>query len=142
MQRGYLPSRDILLNSIFGEANANNAGATLVWDWIAWPSDDSGYSFDVWTDGSNAMHAQIGYMNSKVCSLLALPKGHALDSRQAAVGAHLHMSGIPAQGISVPCLSGRPSAANNGCMSCIHSSSPNCMKCESLAMLSRRGEVP
>ena len=65
-QRGYLSSRDILLNSIFGEANANNAGATLVWDWIAWPADDSGYSFDVWSDGSNAMHAQINYMNGKV----------------------------------------------------------------------------
>ena len=66
MQRGYLSSRDTLLNSIFGEANADNAGATLVWDWIAWPTDDSGYSFDIWSDGSNAMHAQIGYMNSKV----------------------------------------------------------------------------
>ena len=135
VQRGYLPSRDILLNSIFGEANANNAGATLVWDWIAWPSDDSGYSFDVWTDGSNAMHAQIGYMNSKVCSLLAPTKGHALDSCQAALGAHLHMSGIPAQGTSAPCLSGRPSAANNECISCSQSLSPSCMKYKIFAML-------
>ena len=37
-----------------------------MWDWIAWPTDDSGYSFDVWSDGSNAMHAQINYMNGKV----------------------------------------------------------------------------
>ena len=66
VQRGYLSSRDTLLNSIFGEANNDNAGATLVWDWIAWPTDDSGYSFDVWSDGSNAMHAQINYMNGKV----------------------------------------------------------------------------
>ena len=75
LQRGYLSSRDILLNSIFGEANADNAGATLVWDWIAWPTDDSGYSFDVWSDGSNAMHAQIEHMNGKVRSLLAYPEG-------------------------------------------------------------------
>ncbi|CAK0742592.1 hypothetical protein CVIRNUC_001407 [Coccomyxa viridis] len=65
MKRGYLSSRDTLLNSIFGEANNDNAGATLVWDWIAWPTDDFGYSFDVWSDGSNAMHAQINYMNGK-----------------------------------------------------------------------------
>ena len=65
-QRGYLSSRDTLLDSIFGEANNDNAGATLVWDWIAWPTDDPGYSFDVWSDGSNAMHAQISYMNGKV----------------------------------------------------------------------------
>ena len=73
MQRGYLQSRDILLNSIFGEANADNAGATLVWDWIAWPTDDSGYSFSVYQDGSNAMRAQISYMNSKVPPFLLSP---------------------------------------------------------------------
>ena len=73
MQRGYLQSRDILLNSIFGEANADNAGATLVWDWIAWPIDDSGYSFSVYQDGSNAMRGQVDYMNSKVPPFILLP---------------------------------------------------------------------
>ena len=66
MQRGYLSSRDILLNSLFGEANRNNAGATMVWEWIAWNSDDSSYSFDTNDDGSNGMRAQINYMRSKV----------------------------------------------------------------------------
>ena len=66
MQRGYLSSRDILLNSLFGEANYDNAGATMVWEWIAWPIDDTSYSFSVYNDGSNSMRAQINYMNSKV----------------------------------------------------------------------------
>ena len=74
LQRGYLSSRDTLLNSIFGEANYDNAGATLVWDWIAWSTDDSGYSFDVNQDGSNAMRAQINYMNSKVLPPCASPE--------------------------------------------------------------------
>ncbi len=69
MQRGYLSSRDILLNSLFGEANNDNAGATMVWEWIAWPIDDSSYSFSVYNDGSNSMRAQINYMNSKVLLL-------------------------------------------------------------------------
>ena len=30
VQRGYLSSRDTLLNSLFGEANNNNVGATMV----------------------------------------------------------------------------------------------------------------
>ena len=66
MQRGYLSSRDILLNSLFGEANADNAGATMVWEWIAWPMDDPSYDFSVFDDGSNGMQAQINYMNAKV----------------------------------------------------------------------------
>ncbi len=66
MQRGYLSSRDILLNSLFGTANNNNVGGTMVWEWIAWNLDDVSYDFDVSDDGSNGMHAQINYMNSKV----------------------------------------------------------------------------
>ena len=66
MQRGYLSSRDTLLNSLFGEANNDNVGATMVWEWIAWNLDDVSYDFDVSDDGSNGMHAQINYMNSKV----------------------------------------------------------------------------
>ena len=71
-QRGYLPSRDTLLNSLLGEANANNVGATMVWEWIAWYIDDSSYSFDTSDDGSNGVRAQINYMRSKV-STHALP---------------------------------------------------------------------
>ena len=66
MQRGYLSSRDILLNSLFGAANNNNVGGTMVWEWIAWNLDDVSYDFDVSDDGPNGMHAQINYMNSKV----------------------------------------------------------------------------
>lgn len=68
MQRGYLSSRDIVLNSIFNEANNDNAGATMVWEWVAWQIDDTAYDFSVGEDGSNAMWAQINYMNSKVPS--------------------------------------------------------------------------
>ncbi len=66
LQRGYLPSRDTLLNSLLGEANRNNVGATMVWEWIAWYIDDSSYSFDTSNDGSNGVRAQINYMRSKV----------------------------------------------------------------------------
>ena len=38
----------------------------MVWEWIAWNLDDVSYDFDVSDDGSNGMHAQINYMNSKV----------------------------------------------------------------------------
>ena len=66
MQRGYLSSRDTLLNSLLGEANRNNAGATMLWEWIAWDIDDSSYGFDTNDDGSNSIRAQINYMRSKV----------------------------------------------------------------------------
>jgi hypothetical protein len=68
VQRGYLSSRDILLNSIFNEANNDNAGATMLWQWVAWQIDDTSYDFSVGDDGSNAMWAQIDHMNSKVPS--------------------------------------------------------------------------
>ena len=67
MQQGYLPSRNTLISSIFNEANNDNAGATMVWEWIAWQISDPSYDFSVGQDGSNAIYAQIAYMNSKVC---------------------------------------------------------------------------
>ena len=73
LQRGYLPSRDTLLNSLLGEANRNNVGATMVWEWIAWYIDDSSYSFDTSDDGSNGVRAQINYMRSKVPAHISLP---------------------------------------------------------------------
>ncbi len=66
LQRGYLGSRDTLLDSLLGEANRNNVGATMVWEWIAWYIDDSSYSFDTNNDGSNGVWTQIKYMRSKV----------------------------------------------------------------------------
>ena len=66
MQKGYLSSRDTLLNSLFAEANNNHAGATMIWEWIAWQINDYSYDFAVGQDGSNAERAQINYMNSKV----------------------------------------------------------------------------
>ncbi|KAK9902791.1 hypothetical protein WJX75_006160 [Coccomyxa subellipsoidea] len=65
MKKGYLSSRDTLLNSLFAEANNNNAGATMIWEWIAWQINDYSYDFSVGQDGSNAERAQINYMNSK-----------------------------------------------------------------------------
>ncbi|BDA49884.1 probable mannan endo-1,4-beta-mannosidase 7 at N-terminal half [Coccomyxa sp. Obi] len=65
MQRGYLSSRNTLLSSLFGEANNNNFGGTMIWEWIAWNIDDRFYDFSVGQDGSTAQQAQINYMNSK-----------------------------------------------------------------------------
>ncbi len=66
VQRGYLSSRNTLLNSLFGEANNNNFAATMIWEWIAWNIDDRSYDFSVGQDGSSAQQVQINYMNSKV----------------------------------------------------------------------------
>ncbi len=70
VQRGYLSSRNTLLSSLFGEANNDNFGATMIWEWIAWNIDDRSYDFSVGQDGSTAQQAQINYMNSKVSACL------------------------------------------------------------------------
>jgi hypothetical protein len=76
VQQGYLSSRNTLIGSIFNEANNDNAGATMVWEWIAWQISDPSYDFSVGQDGSDAIYAQIAYMNGKV-SCCAWAAGHA-----------------------------------------------------------------
>ncbi|CAL5219410.1 g1238 [Coccomyxa viridis] len=126
MKRGYLGSRDTLLDSLLGEANRNNVGATMVWEWIAWYIDDSSYSFDTNNDGSNGVWTQIKYMRSKMGSALTpsapipasgctnIPPSYAYSCAQ-------QVSWHP--GCSVPWLQypycnqecGRCSAGSSGC---------------------------
>ena len=65
MQRGYLPSRNTLLDALYGAANKNGYAGTLVWQVIPGAVDDRTYDFNYTQAGSAAVLRQYRFMNKK-----------------------------------------------------------------------------